>query len=1047
MDQHKSNTSTLPTVQTVPVGSVSSMPASIPLMRPNEHRRFLEPVAPYGGGPQNVIMNSSALYMTPKTNFSGFQQMAVPDNNLRGMGALFNDTKSQYIQMPIKRKAPMENLPGYPLSPIVGMPNNKIEQLEHRPWLNPSASNMSNAQYQVQSAADVLASKQLAAQNRRTIQFQSGPPKSGPQKSLTSRSHPSQGQLSYKVQNQPNESVRFKLRESIRDALALFSEKDKSSSKGGASASAAANASDQMQEGSLLAKIASSVSHVELSGENPTAANGDCSTQIENVKIQLTDIDCDVGGSLQIHGCAGQDLNMIDLLPDDESITGDSIIKDDLLQGIGLAWLSDFDAWIAEKEGRDPKKQKVGESVGGAWEVKKTICPQNLALQIELELFNLFGGVNKKYKEKGRSLLFNLKDKNNPELREKVMSGEISPARLCSMTAEELASKELSEWRIAKAEEFEQMKILPDSEIDIRRLVKKTHKGEFQVEVEEDDVSVEVSVGSSSFPRRQTEAKDSKPQTDQETKPQSGQKPDGGQKKTRNDKMKSEEQNLQCNITIPSNESSDRMQRLIEDELKDAEFLQPIVSLDEFMESIHTEPPFENLRPDADKIAASPENDHTGAPSETKSAELSSDIHTTATFETRNNLNSTDPTVDIKPSENQPKEILPPLMVSKGERIWEGSLQLNVSSTVAVSLFFGRGERAPMKEWPRTIDIKGRVRMDAFEKFLQDLYKSQSRSIMVVHVVLKESEGEESEALNKVVDSYVADDRVGFAEPLDGLEVYMCPCHPKILDRIGKHLVKDQTEALTLTGDDKGLIGVIVSRKAHVSPKSSSHHKQRFKKHQQEHYISSRRQNHHQDRNINVNSPNLKPKFPVVPLVSSYSATDEDDLPPGFGPPVSQDDDDLPEFNFCGALSRSFPAQKPIGIQTQNRSADQLMQLVQKYGHSAVSAGSGAGGKYWKDGEDDIPEWQPHVPLTPAPQPTPTQVNYQPLNQTMLQHLINQQQRQKSSFQHPQAPVLVQTPISVTQHNTPPGWLQTGVWFNPQGPQQGQFYGTQSRGF
>ncbi|CAM8994530.1 unnamed protein product [Rhodiola kirilowii] len=41
------------------------------------------------------------------------------------------------------------------------------------------------------------------------------------------------------------------------------------------------------------------------------------------------------------------------------------------------------------------------------------------------------------------------------------------------------------------------------------------------------------------------------------------------------------------------------MQGLIEDEFKDAEFLPPIVSLYEFIKSLHLEPPFENLPPDA----------------------------------------------------------------------------------------------------------------------------------------------------------------------------------------------------------------------------------------------------------------------------------------------------------------------------------------------------------------------------------------------------------------------------------------------------------------
>ncbi|EFJ11571.1 hypothetical protein SELMODRAFT_9085, partial [Selaginella moellendorffii] len=58
-----------------------------------------------------------------------------------------------------------------------------------------------------------------------------------------------------------------------------------------------------------------------------------------------------------------------------------------------------------------------------------------------------------KYKEKARSLVFNLKDKNNPDLRARVFVGEVSPEQLCSMTIEQLASKELSQWRMAKAEE------------------------------------------------------------------------------------------------------------------------------------------------------------------------------------------------------------------------------------------------------------------------------------------------------------------------------------------------------------------------------------------------------------------------------------------------------------------------------------------------------------------------------------------------------------------------------------------------------------------
>lgn len=46
------------------------------------------------------------------------------------------------------------------------------------------------------------------------------------------------------------------------------------------------------------------------------------------------------------------------------------------------------------------------------------------------------------YKNKMRSLIFNLRDKNNPGLRESVVSGEISASRLCVMGPQDMASEE-----------------------------------------------------------------------------------------------------------------------------------------------------------------------------------------------------------------------------------------------------------------------------------------------------------------------------------------------------------------------------------------------------------------------------------------------------------------------------------------------------------------------------------------------------------------------------------------------------------------------------
>jgi SPOC domain len=45
---------------------------------------------------------------------------------------------------------------------------------------------------------------------------------------------------------------------------------------------------------------------------------------------------------------------------------------------------------------------------------------------------------------------------------------------------------------------------------------------------------------------------------------------------------------------------------------------------------------------------------------------------------------------------------------------------------------FCSGEKPFMKEWPGFIEIKGRVRLEPFEKFLKELPLSRTRAIMVI---------------------------------------------------------------------------------------------------------------------------------------------------------------------------------------------------------------------------------------------------------------------------------------------------------------------------
>ncbi|KAG8650053.1 transcription elongation factor TFIIS [Manihot esculenta] len=66
--------------------------------------------------------------------------------------------------------------------------------------------------------------------------------------------------------------------------------------------------------------------------------------------------------------------------------------------------------------------------------------PIRIAVAIESAMFEKMGRSNGAQKVKYRSIMFNMKDPNNPDLRKRVLLGEVKPERLITMTPEEMAS-------------------------------------------------------------------------------------------------------------------------------------------------------------------------------------------------------------------------------------------------------------------------------------------------------------------------------------------------------------------------------------------------------------------------------------------------------------------------------------------------------------------------------------------------------------------------------------------------------------------------------
>ncbi|KAK5813996.1 PHD finger 3 [Gossypium arboreum] len=882
------------------------------------------------------ISNQQVGYVESQAYTQLPQQYLMSNKPVGEMIPTVLDSMRQH-QLPTlnKRKELMEPIAPSSLPKKLSLPNKQVAHMEPRPWLQP-LSVPSKRPVQMQSVSSSLGSEPSPASNKRSL-----PSKVG---SSASRNQPAPIRPSSKVQTESFQSVRSKMRESLVGALALVSQLQSENAM-------VEKNSGKTEEGSHPVDSDSGKSDAvhTLSAEPqgillPNRHGGTVGNNSEGTEV----VQCN---ELQFQSS--------NLLPDEDvQFTDNLFARDELLQGNGLSWVLEPQL----KVGKDGLKQSLQ-------------SPQELAYQIEAELFKLFGGVNKKYKEKGRSLLFNLKDRNNPELRERVVSGKITPHRLCSMSAEELASKELSEWRQAKAEEFAQMVVLPDVEVDIRRLVRKTHKGEFQVEVEQtDSASVEVSAGTSTIRRPKTEAKET-PRTIKTV----GKKDESD---TGSEKSNLEDPNL--TITIPSSEGPDPMQGLMgEDEIKNVDFLPPIVSLDEFMQSLGSEPPFENLPDEAGKATAISAKDDSEAGSDSNSFGRASQIpvKTMPDKPGTSDASNVKSVSDVKLNDIPAKtETIVSTTTSKGERVWEGMLQLNLSTTTSVICTFKSGERTST-EWPSILEIKGRVRLEAFEKFLQELPLSRSRAVMVIHIVCKEGSSEsERQSLVETADSYISDGRAGLAEPACGVELYCCPPDAKTLEMLTKVLSKDQIQALNAL--DNGLIGVVVWRRTQLtSPNSTSHHKHISRK---QHFTSQK-----SNTDIDSNSTSVLPPMSShggLPHFEAPPDDEGDDIPPGFGPgTMSRDEDDLPEFNFSsGPNTNPSGPQYPAGYQSQasrlhaqtsSCPVDQMRELIQKYGQPTTNTPLRVPLQQWNDNDDDedddIPEWQP----TSQQQPLPPQVN------------------------------------------------------------------------
>ncbi|CAI5976238.1 unnamed protein product [Closterium sp. NIES-64] len=84
----------------------------------------------------------------------------------------------------------------------------------------------------------------------------------------------------------------------------------------------------------------------------------------------------------------------------------------------------------------------AGEVQGEEEERARAVDVTSVAMEVETELWRKYGATKdlKDYKNKFRSISFNLKDPSNPDLRRRVLLGEVSAVELAVMSPEDMAS-------------------------------------------------------------------------------------------------------------------------------------------------------------------------------------------------------------------------------------------------------------------------------------------------------------------------------------------------------------------------------------------------------------------------------------------------------------------------------------------------------------------------------------------------------------------------------------------------------------------------------
>ena len=414
--------------------------------------------------------------------------------------------------------------------------------------------------------------------------------------------------------------------------------------------------------------------------------------------------------------------------------------------------------------------------------MENALNPSEIAVGIERALFERCGrDTGKEYGVHARSLMFNLRDPQNPTLRARVLHENVSAETLVKMTPAELANKELIEWRKKREEKIGEDAFLKGVPLEM-------------IKVEKDGKGVSVHIKSKEEiekEERGVETEGNTPATTPRVVPVGGNS-NNNNKKDDNGSFSKEDDNP---FAASKEEEKERLDKEEDDEGEpgddddgDDAAKEDFISFDAYQRGEEKD-----------------EEDDEEEEEEEKEMEQNAP----ATSKERNDVEDDDD--DNEPGEIRPLEI--------GD--WSGHVYVKgIDSLPAVALHFSPvgGELALLDKLlpdSSTLEIKGRVSLKDAEAFVRQISRqSNSRAVTIAEVeTCMVNDKKQDASLLALAKHYEDKGRAGVSDDKEKkIEVYVFPRKSDEAMRLLKHM---RAPGIVIRTENKksGLLVAVIHKK------------------------------------------------------------------------------------------------------------------------------------------------------------------------------------------------------------------------------------------